>query len=1243
VEVTGHPGLRWSDTGILFISGAGVPGEGDSLASSGGYLTQMLDDDLLTETDAGYLLSWDAFFAALRRPGYQDLSSALKLPAQTDARVTLRSRGALSDIGFSISLGAWRSQTGQEMHPERVGAVLRWRGTEELMAAGQWRLLMAVAGFADRGPEERTEAFHREAWSRIRALAVESRAHLDDFLNRCVVLRPETLDIRLRRSAAVTDDAVIEIEPSFRDAPSNWLQVFDDAAGVRDRYDIPTQDGIVQVLVSANVRVVLEEIKRLPLRRVAGARAQAFIVNPYATLGEGSTEVIDERQFECAREEAGLRYERFVPVIERDSVGYPVRIGLLIEVATASGPISSETEWLKEAELREFLSVADKSVSRGFQLISWNGFELEIQGDTPEHLQILSAALLERSTPETFVRYADVHDLEAYSARVEGIGIEKPYYSIYIAKKEPGSGWFPDNVSPVVVCTPEGASEPVGIPATEAQLSALAASASEARARGEDVVSVRWLPKPISVNEAEDIARTFGAATQDIKDGAFVGGEHRPPKRNEPGRAKNLILRSNIQTLDYEERRREALGAALGDPRLPASLRADVELKPHQRHGIAWMQHLFDARDEHQVRGAVLADDMGLGKTLQLLVLMASILEQAPDADPMLVVAPVALLENWQEEVQKFFSPGALPVLLAYGEALARLRVPQSGIDERLRTEDRLTKFLRRDWVAGSRIVLTTYETLRDLEFSFAAQRWSVMVCDEAQKVKNPAAMVTRAAKKQNVHFKIACTGTPVENTLADLWCLFDFVQPGLLGPLNEFGQRYRKPIEAKSDEEKARVEELRALIAPQILRRLKVDVAKDLPKKVVDSDCRQLRLSSTQRSLYSRAVADFKGRHEDRSASPFKNHLGLIHYLRLLCTDPRRHGLTAAVFDPIEEYRRKAPKLDWLIRQLQDIKKLNEKAIVFCEFRNIQRLLQHYIAEGIGFRPDIINGDTSASSSHIASRQKRLKAFQARPGFGVIILSPLAVGFGVNLQAANHVIHYTRTWNPAKEDQATDRAHRIGQEKDVHVYYPVVVADDFETFDVKLDQLLERKRVLSNDMLNGAADVGPGDFSVADVVPEADREGLDEPVTIEMAMKMDWRYFEILTGVLWAKRGFQCYQTPNTRDNGVDVVALQGAVGELIQAKTSATPGASVGWDAVKEVVGGAALYERRHPSVTFSKVCITNQAFNAQAHENAALNGVALMEQKDLAAMLAEHPVNLSEVDGAMFPDWNESAGVH
>jgi hypothetical protein len=576
-------------------------------------------------------------------------------------------------------------------------------------------------------------------------------------------------------------------------------------------------------------------------------------------------------------------------------------------------------------------------------------------------------------------------------------------------------------------------------------------------------------------------------------------------------------------------------------------------------------------------------------------------------------------------------------LLTAYGDSMAALRVSRDNIDAQLRSEG-MVKFLKPGWRGTANVVLTTYETLRDLEFSFASEKWSIMVCDEAQRIKNPNAMVTRAAKKQNVIFRVACTGTPVENTLADLWCLFDYVQPGLLGALNDFGRRYRRPIEAETEEEHARVKELRERISPQILRRTKAEVAKDLPpKRHVPS---KVPLSVQQRSFYAHAINLFKSRHEPDAVSPFKNHLSLLHYLRLICTDPRRIGLSVFRPEPLDDYRTRAPKLAWLIATLREIQANGEKVIIFCEFREIQRMLRHYVEEVFGFAPDIINGDTSAAAKHVASRQKRIKAFQAKPGFGVIILSPVALGFGVNIQAANHVIHYTRTWNPAKEDQATDRAYRIGQTREVNVYCPVVFADDFTTFDVKLDQLLAAKRALAEDMLNGTGDVGPGDFALEDVVPESTDGPFSATVTLNDVLRMEWGYFECLVAAIWQKQGYKTvYRTPQ-HDDGVDVVAIKGSAGVLLQCKSCGSDETSLSWDAVKEVVAGEAAYRMRHPGVAFKKVCVTNQFFNNTAKTHAELNNVELLNQTNLAELLRQFPVTILDVERLVFAEWTSSA---
>ena len=1195
-----------------------------------GYLAQLLDDGYASEVEGGVFLSWNGFYSALESPGYEGLQEVLGLPSFSNLVPVLRSKGSLTDEDFAISIAGWFEEGGSTHTADLMGAILRGHAREELMTSAQWMLVREIVSFASRSRTNEVDGVRRAAWGRIRRLALAAGARLDNFLDRTIVLTPDRLALDLRR--AETDaGTVVEISPLFEGAPADWLERFDARRDVPERYDIPTERGIVQVLVSDAVRTVLREVKRMPGRRVAGARAEAFLLNPYAVLGEDAKEVIDEDGFAQALDDAGIRFDRFSPAVEYNEAGNLTRLGIRIESLDRSGALSSDDYWLSEDELRAFVRMLEGALAQQRSLLAWNGFDIELDAEAAGHLRELEALLSRGYERLPLIAWDHVYDLSQYSERIEGIGEEKPYYSPYIAKRKEDEGWFPENVDPYVVFTQEGESEPILIPIDDDFLKQLNRRLQDAQRLGLPAFEIPGLPRPISTSDARQILSAFSRAEQEIEVGDFDPGDPicSPSVQSQGAKRSALILRSNIQTLDYEVRRK-ALQAIPAAPLVPACLKPEFPLLAHQQAGLAWLQHLYSAKDEYQVRGCVLADDMGLGKTFQLLAFMAWLVENDPDIAPMLIVAPVSLLENWKEEIGKFLSPGALPLLTAYGTSLSALRVPKAEVDERLRTQDGLVNFLKPGWVGKAKVVLTTYETLRDLEFSFAAEHWSVMVCGEAQKIKNPAAMVTRAAKKQNVDFKIACTGTPVENSLADLWCLFDFIQPGLLGALDEFGKRYRKPIEAQNDDERARVEELRERIAPQILRRTKAEVAKDLPRKIEDAACQKLKLSELQRALYARAIHDFKRRDQPDSVAPFKNHLGLLHYLRLVCTDPRQPGLRAAVVESVREYRAKVPKFDWLLDQLDQIRRKGEKAIVFCEFREIQRLLQHYISDAFNYKPDIINGDTSAAAECADNRQRRIKAFQASPGFGVIILSPVAVGFGVNIQAANHVIHYTRTWNPAKEDQATDRAYRIGQVKDVYVYYPVVTAEDFTTFDVKLDELLRRKRALATDMLNGAGDLDVGDFNIAEVVPASAANDIDPLVDMAFADQMSGRYFEGLVGALWAKRGVQMvHVTPQSGDHGVDVVVVSGGEGFLIQVKHSSITGSRLGWDAVREVLGGKEFYRRKFPGVEFTMVALTNQLFNENAREHAGLNDIQLIERPELAGLLGQCSLRVSEVE--------------
>jgi hypothetical protein len=253
---------KWAEGGITLTSVVGKAQLTDPMLP--GFLAQMVDDGLAVEVH----------YDALAQSAYTGLSQALHLPPITQAQVTLHSQGSLTDPHFSIGLG-WRNRAGAVMDGSTVGPVLRRQDQLELMQPAQWSLWNAVIRFARRSDSDRHEMFHRQSWGRLRECALAAQAEMDHFLAHTVVLTPEKLRIGLRKSAHVQDDTVIEIEPGFDGAPADWLERFDGLNSVPDRYDLPTRDGIVQVMISPAVKAVLQEVKRLPHRRVAGSRAQA--------------------------------------------------------------------------------------------------------------------------------------------------------------------------------------------------------------------------------------------------------------------------------------------------------------------------------------------------------------------------------------------------------------------------------------------------------------------------------------------------------------------------------------------------------------------------------------------------------------------------------------------------------------------------------------------------------------------------------------------------------------------------------------------------------------------------------------------------------------------------------------------------------------------------------------------------------------------------------------------------------
>lgn len=510
----------------------------------------------------------------------------------------------------------------------------------------------------------------------------------------------------------------------------------------------------------------------------------------------------------------------------------------------------------------------------------------------------------------------------------------------------------------------------------------------------------------------------------------------------------------------------------------PRSLLSKFPLKPHQEQAVAWLQRCLADRPAR--RGALLGDEMGLGKTLEVLTFAAWCLEQGclegfgpGDAPyrPMLVVAPLMLVENetWQQDMAKFFAPGTFgPVLSLTSESLQAFKRSRGQ-------ETELGKpVLDLDAIRRHRVVITNYDTLTNYQHSFAQMEdgnsiWSLLVTDEAQNFKTPNTRVSHAIKAIHPGFHIACTGTPVENRLLDVWNLFDALQPALLGSAREFKTAYENP--AAQEDGTAALERLRGhlnFMQPSafLLRREK-SILPDFPTKSTEIiPCKMDGREVDQHiSLLKALVA------ADRRKGA---HLSCLHRLVMLYQHPRAEEPGFEDL-PVQELLAASSKLRGTLERLRDISARGEKAIIFARHIKIQHMLARVIGEIFSIPVDIINGSPPGAShgSHGSSRAHRsrmLDAFKRRPGFQVLVLSPFVAGVGLTITEANHVIHYGRWWNPAVESQATDRVYRIGQQRPVQVHLPMLKDESGRlpaSLDERLHDLLERKHAMARDFLS--------------------------------------------------------------------------------------------------------------------------------------------------------------------------------
>ena len=613
---------------------------------------------------------------------------------------------------------------------------------------------------------------------------------------------------------------------------------------------------------------------------------------------------------------------------------------------------------------------------------------------------------------------------ELYSDRVIEIGVYKPKFYPFICPYK--SCW----IAGATVETPQNGTTKVTINSEE-ELEKLKREIQLAKENKKGIVE--YNNAQLDIEDAMFLAQTAEKQLKDPSQPAKVESENGNEARNV------LIIEENAEELGFAVKERIIEKSDKYTLFTDPFLQEGFSLKDHQKEGVAWLQHLYKSK----ASGCLMADDMGLGKTLQILYFIDWHSRKYANHKPYLIVAPISLLENWKNEYERFFMQPRMKINMLTSKDVTR-KFDKSIVDKMQKMD----------------IILTNYESLRISQLNFCAVEFDVVALDEAQKIKSPGTLVTNAAKALKCNFKIAMTGTPVENSLLDLWCIMDFCVPGLLGNAKAFAAQYQNPLKKEDTDIVALGNEVHDKLGVYFMRRLKKDAAKDLPDKIELKE--KVLMPPVQKEAYASVVNDY-------TSGIQPNMLVTIMHLREVSEHPYLYDSTLLNHET-DEIVDTSARLQATIKFLDEIKKKEEKVIIFVERKETQKMLQKLCLKRYGIIAKIINGDTPSivkrNMTNKQSRQSSIDEFQAVDGFNVIIMSPVAAGMGLNVTAANHVIHYSRHWNPAKENQATDRAYRIGQTKDVFVYYPMAVRSDIKSFDETLDDLLSRKTSLATSTI---------------------------------------------------------------------------------------------------------------------------------------------------------------------------------
>lgn len=633
------------------------------------------------------------------------------------------------------------------------------------------------------------------------------------------------------------------------------------------------------------------------------------------------------------------------------------------------------------------------------------------------------------------------------------------------------------------------------------------------------------------------------------------------------------------------------------------------ELKKHQLDGIAWLENAYRLKDIGRT-GVLLADDMGLGKTIQILSfifwLKTFILNNQTDNKPILIVAPVILLENWEKEYYKFFDNTLQPPLILHGKTLKKfLKDPNNEFKGKeyyqITDKDSNPKsYLDVETIAKRDVIITNYETLVNYEFSLCKIDWALVVLDEAQEIKEEKSYKSRITKSLKADFRIAATGTPVENCLIDLWNIFNFLQPDLLGSKKTFVKDFNEKNMTENDYIKLQNKFYYHKPYAFILRRVKELTLKNcIPQKHIN--ILKVLLNEEQIIQYRKLKQEFS----------YKKAIEVLQDLNKYSQHPRLLNLQ-------KEYKKdilikESPKLQKLIELLYQIKEKREKVVIFCFLHEMQTYLKSVLEEEFNLSNiDIINGATNGKFS----RQNRIDKFQSEQNkFNIIILSPLAAGVGLNITGANHVIHYGRWWNPAKENQATDRVYRLGQDKEVFVHYLIdeIPNSSEKTFDQNLHELLSSKEEISTNFLK------PNEQDISELLLNKYINSQTHDISklnivdINNLKELSPSDFEAYAACYYEELGYKTILCQNCCI-GMDLIAYNANEVKIVQCKHTQNDYLQSNTAINNILTAKNKFFENKKINKKLTLTCFTNSDFDNNTHNEAIMEGIELITKQNL-----------------------------